>query len=162
MIKSQELADPQSCLNRARSDEMLFVLLGRDPAVPGAIRAWVVERIRLGKNQPNDPQILDAVQIAASIESSQFYGFGEPLSPELISFGEAIQRLPATEDVHTFRQVGTSLIGATWHRAEIVGALRRAPRIEVTGPHAQVMGHGLAIEDDQGWLFIETARFATG
>ncbi len=49
MLKRDELADPTSCLNRARDDEMTFVLLGRDAAAPAAIRAWAEERIRLGK-----------------------------------------------------------------------------------------------------------------
>jgi hypothetical protein len=30
MIKSKELSDPQSCMSRARDDEMTFVLLARD------------------------------------------------------------------------------------------------------------------------------------
>ena len=33
MIKSSELADSSSCLNRAAPDEYLFVLLGRDVAL---------------------------------------------------------------------------------------------------------------------------------
>lgn len=47
MIKSEELANPNSCLNKARNNEMLFVLLARDPAAPAAIRAWIAERKRL-------------------------------------------------------------------------------------------------------------------
>ena len=68
MIKCQELSDPSSCMNRAREDEMTFVLLGRDPAAPVAIRAWVAERIRIGKNCPFDPQILEAQACAAAME----------------------------------------------------------------------------------------------
>jgi hypothetical protein len=58
--KRDELADPPSCLNKARDNEWLFVLLGRDPAAPAAVRAWIKERVRLGKNLPADPQILEA------------------------------------------------------------------------------------------------------
>jgi len=47
---------------------MLFVLLGRDKAAPFAIRAWVAERIRLGKNKPDDPQIAEALQCAGIME----------------------------------------------------------------------------------------------
>ena len=50
MRKCDELVSDKSCLNKANDDEMLFVLLGRDPAAPAAIRAWVAERINLGKN----------------------------------------------------------------------------------------------------------------
>jgi hypothetical protein len=64
MRKRYELTDPASCLNRAKDDEMLFVLLGRDPAAPAAIRAWVAERLRLRKNRPDDPQILEAERCA--------------------------------------------------------------------------------------------------
>jgi len=60
MRKRDELADPESCLNRAREDEWIFVLLGRDPAVPAAIAAWIAERIRLGKNVWTDPQVTEA------------------------------------------------------------------------------------------------------
>lgn len=60
MLKRHELTDPKSCLNKASDEENLFVLLGRDPAAPAAIRAWIAERIRLGKNAPGDGQILEA------------------------------------------------------------------------------------------------------
>ena len=36
--------------------------------------------------------------------------------------------------------------------------MRAAPCIEVTGPQAQAMNHGLAIRDENGFLFIETAK----
>lgn len=63
-----ELADPKSCMSRARDEEMTFVLLGRDAAAPVAIRAWVGERLRLGKNAPGDAQIKDALECAARME----------------------------------------------------------------------------------------------
>ena len=64
MLKRDELADPASCLNRAAEDEMLFVLLGRDEAARVAIQAWIAERIRIGKNQPEDDQIKEAQRCA--------------------------------------------------------------------------------------------------
>jgi hypothetical protein len=64
MIKREELTNPESCMSRARADEMTFVLLGRDTAAPVAIRAWVAERVRLGKNTLVDPQILEALECA--------------------------------------------------------------------------------------------------
>lgn len=60
MKKLDELEQQTSCLNKARNDEMLFVLLGRDPAGPAAIRAWIEERIRIGKNVRGDALMLDA------------------------------------------------------------------------------------------------------
>jgi hypothetical protein len=40
MRKNQELSDPASCLNKAADDEPIFVLRGKDPVTPAAIRAW--------------------------------------------------------------------------------------------------------------------------
>jgi hypothetical protein len=60
MRKRDELTDPNSCLNRARADEFLFVLLGRDRAAPVAVRAWIEERIRSGQNTRADAQIVEA------------------------------------------------------------------------------------------------------
>lgn len=69
MRKRDELTNPDSCMGRARPSEMMFVLLGRDLAAPGAIRAWIAERIRLGKNQPSDAQILEAERCAQIMEA---------------------------------------------------------------------------------------------
>ncbi len=71
MIKREELTDPSSCMSKAREDEMTFVLLGRDPAAPAAILAWVQERIRLGKNDLLDEQIIEALACAELMEHSR-------------------------------------------------------------------------------------------
>lgn len=68
MIKEHEVGTPSSCLNRAQRGEMLFVLLARDPASPVAIRAWIGERLRLGKNQPGDRQIIEAEAVVLEME----------------------------------------------------------------------------------------------
>lgn len=62
MRKRNELTDPASCLNKAKDNEWLFVLLGRDVAAPYAVRAWIEERIRSGKNTRDDAQIREAEQ----------------------------------------------------------------------------------------------------
>jgi len=41
MIKSDELKNPLSCLNKSADDEPLFVLRAKDPIAPIAIRHWV-------------------------------------------------------------------------------------------------------------------------
>lgn len=69
MIKTEEIRDPNNCLNKAKSDEMLFVLLGRDAAAPVAIRAWIYARIRLKKNSPEDPQIKEAIACAERMDA---------------------------------------------------------------------------------------------
>jgi hypothetical protein len=71
MRKRDEMADPASCLSKAHEDEWVFVLLERDLAAPAAVRAWIAERIRLGKNQPDDPQILEARQWCSMVSALQ-------------------------------------------------------------------------------------------
>ena len=73
MRKKDELTNPLSCMSRAREDEMTFVLLGRDVAAPTAIRAWIEERIRVGKNQPGDPQTIEAEACAATMEREYWH-----------------------------------------------------------------------------------------
>jgi hypothetical protein len=38
--KKQELENPNSCLNRSRDDEPVFVLCGRDRSAPTVIEFW--------------------------------------------------------------------------------------------------------------------------
>lgn len=71
MRKEDELKHPFSCLNRAKDSEMIFVLLGRDVAAPAAIRTWVEERVRLGKNIPTDKQVFEALECARIMERQQ-------------------------------------------------------------------------------------------
>lgn len=40
MIKRDELANPNSCINRADDDEPVFVLRAHDPAAPEIVREW--------------------------------------------------------------------------------------------------------------------------
>jgi hypothetical protein len=71
VIKREELSNPNSCMSRAREDEMTFVLLGRDKAAPVAIHAWVAERLRLGKNTSHDAQITEALNCAAAMDGKR-------------------------------------------------------------------------------------------
>jgi hypothetical protein len=68
MRKAKEISSPNSCWNRAHEKEMVFVLLGRDAAAPIAIRAWIVERVRLGINRFEDRQIVEAENVAKLME----------------------------------------------------------------------------------------------
>ncbi len=74
MIRIRELTDPNSCLNRARDDEMTFVLLGRDPAMAATINFWIEERVRLGKNKADDIQILEAQNTVAMLMNGEGNG----------------------------------------------------------------------------------------
>lgn len=71
MRKRDELDNPDGCMARALDDEMTFVLLGRDAAAPAAIRHWIAERIRLGKNRAGDPQLVEAEQCARTMEAER-------------------------------------------------------------------------------------------
>lgn len=69
MRKKHETFDSNSCLNRAKDDEILFVLLGRDKTAPATIRFWCGQRILSGKNKQDDPQIVDALKCARLMET---------------------------------------------------------------------------------------------
>lgn len=64
MLKIEEQNDPESCWNRAEWAEPTFILLGRDSSAPTAIRGWTIDRVRRGKNNPDDAQILEAFALA--------------------------------------------------------------------------------------------------
>lgn len=68
MRKKDELAKDHTCMSHAHPEEMVFVLLSRDVAAPVAIRAWVAERLRVGKNVDTDPQIVEALECARTME----------------------------------------------------------------------------------------------
>jgi hypothetical protein len=71
MLKRDELANPQSCLNRAINHEMIFVLLARDEAAPAAIREWIQARIASGKNADGDAQVTEALTCAHVMEDQR-------------------------------------------------------------------------------------------
>jgi hypothetical protein len=50
---------------------MLFVLLSRDAAAPVAIRAWIAERVRLGKNVAGDAQLTEAEECVRIMETER-------------------------------------------------------------------------------------------
>lgn len=71
MRKRDELSDPNSCLNKARDDERLFVLLARDEDAPETIRFWIAKRIKRGKNKPDDQKMIEAEECARLMEEEQ-------------------------------------------------------------------------------------------
>lgn len=81
MKKRDELAHESSCLNKAHDDELLFVLLERDAAAAATVRFWVAERIRLGKNKADDPQIIEALYWAESVELFALLGCNNTKTP---------------------------------------------------------------------------------
>jgi hypothetical protein len=71
MRRIDEIVQPDSCINKARNNEMVFVLIGRDAAAPEAIRAWVKARIKLKKNTKDDYQIKEALACAEIMEKER-------------------------------------------------------------------------------------------
>lgn len=70
MTKTEVLADPNSCFNKAGPNTKMFIGLDWDPAVPTMIRAWALERLKRGLNKQEDPQIAEAFALADGIEQS--------------------------------------------------------------------------------------------
>lgn len=66
--------------------------------------------------------------------------------------------LPDEDDptVHTFRQCASALIGADWKRADIIKLIEESGSAQLGGEQCTRMGHGLVLEDDHGFLFVET------
>ena len=78
------------------------------------------------------------------------------LTPE-----QAISVLPDGETVHTFYNPGFGLMGADWSMADITDKLHSSDIIELTGPAARNMKHGLCAYSKKAKyqsdiLFIET------
>ena len=78
-----------------------------------------------------------------------------------ITTEQAISVLPDGDTVHTFYNPGFGLVGADWSKEDITDKLRRSDIIELTGPAARGMGHGMCVYNkDTKWqsdiLFVET------
>ena len=78
-----------------------------------------------------------------------------------ITIEQAISVLPDGDTVHTFYNPGFGLVGADWSKEDITDKLRSSDIIELTGPSARGMGHGIcAYSKDAKYqsdiLFIET------
>lgn len=71
MKKSDELNDPQSCLNKAGDDDWIFVLIPEDEDAPDTIRDWIARRIRRGKNKAGDAKLVNAERCARAMEAQQ-------------------------------------------------------------------------------------------
>lgn len=70
---------------------------------------------------------------------------------------QAVGMLPDKKYIHTFRSAAGILLGCDWSRADILKAIE-AHDVELSGPAATGMDHGMCLKDDQGWLFIEAKQ----
>ena len=71
MLKKLERSTENSCWNKAKEDEPIFILLGRDIATNCAILEWMKLRILYGKNTKDDPQILEAREFIEKVRDYQ-------------------------------------------------------------------------------------------
>lgn len=73
---------------------------------------------------------------------------------------QAISILPESDNIHSFYNAAFGLCGADWSRENIIDKINSSDNLELTGPAARGMGHGLCAYNDgakQGdVLFIET------
>jgi hypothetical protein len=76
----------------------------------------------------------------------------------VLTVEQAVAMLPDGDSIHTFLD-GVALIGADWSREEILEGFNTAESIELAGPTATSMGHGLVFLDNRGiWVFVETKK----
>ena len=71
MLKTEELADPNSCINKAANDEPVFVLRAHDPVFSKVVRFWVMERVLIGKNTIEDPEIIEANELQRYVDANK-------------------------------------------------------------------------------------------
>ena len=80
-----------------------------------------------------------------------------------LSAEEAIELLPARNEIHTQIQQGMMFVGADWSREDIIDKITKSDVREITGPFARRMGHGLVLYNHDAkyqsdLLFVETDR----
>lgn len=75
MTKLEMISDPNSCLNKAADDEIVFTLRSKDPEAAETIRDWARRRVAHCYDEADSPKILDALQIADAIDKQRESGF---------------------------------------------------------------------------------------
>ena len=73
-----------------------------------------------------------------------------------LTFEEAVEMLPDSDHVHTFRNPGPGImIGADFDRTKLLEKMKQST-VRLSGKSATAMKHGMALFDDTGPLFIAT------
>lgn len=116
MLKRRELTDPASCMSKAHDDEPTFVLLARDQAAPAAIRVWSAERVRLGKNERADRQVVEANATADLMERTNteytYRPAPQPSGSDLIAREREVQKEKGYDAEHDDNHDDASLLRA--------------------------------------------------
>lgn len=79
-----------------------------------------------------------------------------------LTYDEAVAMLPDGDEIHTFLGGSNMLFGADHSRSEILSLLKEAKYLELAGPNATKMGHGLAVwlsETSKDLYFVETKKY---
>lgn len=72
---------------------------------------------------------------------------------------EEVLCVNSDKTVHTFRDGGIALVGADWSKATLIREAKKYKNtIEITGPSAQGMEHGVVFRDDMGHVFCKTDK----
>lgn len=75
MKKCNEIANPDSCLNRAEDDEPLFVIRAKDKVSASAVRTWAEWAQLTGSHEPE--KIQEARAIAEDMENWRKHHYPE-------------------------------------------------------------------------------------
>lgn len=97
MKKYLEQIKKHSCLNMAKPDEFIFVLLARDESAPVAIEAWIAHRLATGKNVSTDEQIIAAQNAVLAMRETwtcRGCGWKGPLGKALSRDGQEPPQCP--------------------------------------------------------------------
>ena len=60
MTKRENIDNPDSCWNKAKDDDIVFILKDTDETMAATIRFWMGERLRMGLNILTDSKIIQA------------------------------------------------------------------------------------------------------
>lgn len=96
MLKRDEIANPESCWNKARDDERVFILLERDVASPHAIREWAKKRVEYGKNHLQDLQIAEAYRCADVMDATRIEALPDGYADALVKARQAVVKIEHT------------------------------------------------------------------
>ncbi len=66
MLKAEEIANPNSCLNKAAPDEPVFVLRAQDALAPEIVRDWAMQA---QANGASTDKVEEAYSLAEKMEA---------------------------------------------------------------------------------------------
>lgn len=70
---------------------------------------------------------------------------------------QALRLIGDGEAIHTFREAAFCIVGCDWKRKEMIEAFDKyEDTFQLAGENAKIFKHGLALEDESGYVFIET------